>query len=148
MATDDPECPFCAIIANGGGAREVHRDDQTVAFFPTNPATLGHTLVIPRQHIPTIWDVNPAVAAAVGATTLAVAHALRATVGPDGLNIVQSNGAAATQTVPHLHVHVVPRWDDDQIGDFWPDTTNFSDDELERTRSRVQNAVNRYLATK
>lgn len=148
MAANCLDCPFCAIVADGGVSREVYRDDRTVAFFPTNPATLGHTLVIPRQHVPTIWDVDPAVAAAVGATTLAVAHALRATLGPDGLNVVQSNGAAATQTVPHLHVHVVPRWDDDEIGDFWPDATDFPDDELDQTRRRVQGAVDRYLATK
>lgn len=141
-------CAFCNIIRLEGDAREVYRDDQTVAFFPTNPATLGHTLVIPRQHVPTIWDVDPAVAAAVGATTLTVAHAVRATVRPDGLNIIQSNGTAATQTVPHLHVHVLPRWDGDKIGDFWPDTTDYPEDELDQTQRHVQGAVNRYLATK
>ena len=100
-----------------GWAREIYRDDHAVAFFPLRPATFGHTLVVPRQHVPDIWGLSEADAAC---PVLRVAAALRAAVTPDGLNIIQSSGAAATQTVPHLHVHLVPRWAADAMGPIWP----------------------------
>lgn len=118
MATTS--CPFCAIIMGEGWAREIYRDDHAVAFFPLRPATLGHTLVVPRRHIPDIWELPEADAACLSRTVLRVATALRAAVTPDGLNIIQSNGVAATQTVPHLHVHLVPRWAADVMGPIWP----------------------------
>jgi len=112
-------CPFCAIIMGEGWAREIYRDDHTAAFFPLRPATLGHTLVVPRRHIPDIWELPEADAARLSRAVLRVAAALRAAVTPDGLNIIQSSGAAATQTVPHLHIHLVPRWAADAIGPIW-----------------------------
>lgn len=118
MATTS--CPFCAIIMGEGWAREIYRDDHAVAFFPLRPAALGHTLVVPRRHIPDIWELPEADAACLSRTVLRVAAALRAAVTPDGLNIIQSNGVAATQTVPHLHVHLVPRWAADAMGPIWP----------------------------
>lgn len=118
MATTS--CPFCAIIMGEGWAREIYRDDHAVAFFPLRPATLGHTLVVPRRHISDIWELPEADAACLSRTVLRVAAALRAAVTPDGLNIIQSNGVAATQTVPHLHVHLVPRWAADAMGPIWP----------------------------
>ena len=113
-------CPFCAIIMGEGWAREVYRDDHAVAFFPLRPATLGHTLVVPRQHVPDIWALPEQTAVHLTHTVLRVAAALRANVTPDGLNIIQSSGAAATQTVPHLHIHLVPRWAADAMGPIWP----------------------------
>ena len=116
----DTSCPFCAIIMGEGWAREVCRDDHAVAFFPLRPAALGHTLVVPRRHIPDIWELPEAAVAHLSRAALRVAAALRAAVAPDGLNIIQSSGAAATQTVPHLHVHLVPRWAADAMGPIWP----------------------------
>lgn len=116
----DTSCPFCAIIMGEGWAREVYRDDYAVAFFPLQPAFLGHTLVVPRRHISGIWALPEQTAAHLSRAVLRVAAALRAAVAPDGLNIIQSSGAAATQTVPHLHVHLVPRWAPDAMGPIWP----------------------------
>ena len=116
----DTSCPFCAIIMGEGWARVVYRDDYAVAFFPLQPAALGHTLVVPRRHIPDIWELPEQTAAHLSLAVLRVASALRVAVAPDGLNIIQSSGAVATQTVPHLHVHLVPRWAPDAMGPIWP----------------------------
>lgn len=116
----DTSCPFCAIIMGEGWAREVYRDDHAMAFFPLCPATLGHTLVVPRRQIPDIWELPEQTAVHLSRAVLRVAAALRAAVAPDGLNIIQSSGAAATQTVPHLHMHLVPRWTVDAMGPIWP----------------------------
>ncbi|MCP4383099.1 MAG: HIT domain-containing protein [Hyphomicrobiales bacterium] len=132
MATSPPDvqCPFCAIVEREDrDVREVCRDEHVVVFFPDEPATLGHTLVAPRLHVPDIWGLTPDLAAQLGRATLAVAQAVRRAMQPDGLNVIQSNGEAATQTVMHLHIHVVPRWDRDTIGRIWPPSTNYSEAE-------------------
>lgn len=114
-------CPFCEIVLRDNpDARELFRDDHIVAFFPLDPATLGHTLIVPRDHIPDIWSLNGHYAAHVARATVRMANAVNKAIHPEGLNIIQSNGKAAAQTVMHLHVHVVPRWENDAIGQIWP----------------------------
>ncbi len=103
------------------------RSERVVAFFPLEPATLGHTLVIPTSHIPDIWALDDVTASTLAYATMCVARAVREALAPDGLNIIQSNGAAATQTVEHLHVHVVPRWEGDAMGRIWPPESTAGD---------------------
>ena len=109
----DPDCPFCDIVRRDEHAREVYRDEHVVAFFPLEPATLGHTLIVPRMHIPDIWSLDDDTAGHLARVTVRLSAAVREALSPAGLNVIQSNGAAATQTVFHLHVHVVPRWEGD-----------------------------------
>jgi len=134
----DPDCDFCGIVARQEDAREVLRTDRVVAFFPIDPATLGHTLLVPRRHLPDIWHLDHTTAAVLATATLRVALAVRDALQPDGLNIIQSNGEAATQTVPHLHVHIVPRWDEDDMGPIWPDDTNFTQEQMSVAQQRIQ----------
>lgn len=126
----DPDCPFCEIVAREEeDTREVFRTESVVAFFPPEPATLGHTLLIPRAHVRDIWALDPDLAAELGRQTVTLARAVKRAMRPDGLNVIQSNGPAATQTVMHLHVHVVPRWEDDEVGRIWPPETHYSEDD-------------------
>lgn len=128
MPTSADDCDFCEIVAKTDrDAREVYRDAHTVAFFPTEPATLGHTLVIPRVHTTDIWSLEPDLATHLALVVMDLARAVRRAMSPDGLNLIQSNGAAATQTVMHLHVHIVPRWEGDAVGRIWPPETNYSE---------------------
>ncbi|MGH8522690.1 MAG: HIT family protein [Gammaproteobacteria bacterium] len=140
----DPDCPFCEIAAREEeDAREVFRTGSVVAFFPHEPATLGHTLLIPRAHVHDIWGVDEDLAAELGRWTVTLAGAVKRAMRPDGLNVIQSNGAAATQTVMHLHVHVVPRWENDAVGRIWPPETHYSegekDDAWEALRREFRN---------
>lgn len=125
--------------------REVYRDDAVVVFFPEEPATLGHTLVVPRRHVPDIWSVDPELAGELGKTTVKVAHAVRRAMQPDGLNVIQSNGEAATQTVMHLHIHVVPRWHDDAIGRIWPPETSYSEHEKDTAWEAIRAECRRVI---
>ena len=121
-------CPFCEIVARDDpDAREVYRDEHTVAFFPTEPAVLGHTMVIPRSHVPDIWILDEPTAQQLSVTTLRIAKAIQESLHPDGLNIIQSNGEAASQSVMHLHIHLVPRNANDRIGRIWPPESNYSE---------------------
>lgn len=144
----DNDCPFCEIVQREDpDAREVFRNEHVVAFFPTEPATLGHTLVVPRKHIADIWELDDATATELGRVALRLAYAIRDAVKPEGLNVIQSNGEAATQTVDHLHIHLVPRWESDGIGRIWPKETSFSerqkDDALERVRDFLRIGMTR-----
>jgi histidine triad (HIT) family protein len=117
---DEATCEFCKIIRGETQARIVGQTADVIAFLPLTPATLGHTLVVPKRHIPDIWALDPSLIEPLGRVTLRTAFAIREAMAPEGLNIINSNGPVASQTVPHLHVHVVPRWEDDEVGDIWP----------------------------
>src|SRR5262249_29929871 len=84
-----------------------------------NPLNSGHCLVLTRAHAPTIFDADPADLAAAITTAQRVARAQRTALRPDGLNMLQANGAAAFQSVPHFHLHLIPRWTNDGTGFDW-----------------------------
>lgn len=141
-------CEFCEIVdRDDPDVREVYRDENVVAFFPTEPAVLGHVLLVPRRHVPDIWSLGPDEAAQLSRAGLLLADAIRDAIHPEGLNVIQSNGAAATQTVPHLHVHLVPRWSDDRMGPIWPAETDYSETAKERAMLDVRTVVGRQRTT-
>jgi histidine triad (HIT) family protein len=125
--TESPECEFCEIVAREEDSREVLRTEHVVAFFPLEPATLGHTLVVPRVHFQDIWALDEETSRQLADATLKVAHALRRAINPEGLNVIQSNGDAATQTVMHFHIHLVPRRHGDGMGRIWPPETHWTE---------------------
>lgn len=113
-------CEFCKIVRGEEDARVVYSTAGILAFFPLEPAALGHTLVIPKIHVPDIWAVTDDTCSQLSRAVLRVARAIRSALRPDGMNIINSAGSAATQTIFHLHVHLVPRWANDGFGDLWP----------------------------
>ena len=119
----DPPCPFCTIISgHDPNAKVVYQDTQVTAFFPLKPATRGHTMVVPSRHVSDLTDLTDAESRNLGAAIRRTAKAVRASVSPDGMNVIQSTGTAATQTVPHVHFHIVPRWNKDPMELNWPDS--------------------------
>lgn len=126
----DGNCPFCRIVASPRRYEWlVHADEYTVAFFPDEPATLGHTLVVPRRHVSFLWDLDSRQASQCMETILLVSRTIRQALAPNGLNVVQSNGDVAGQTVFHVHFHLVPRWPNDSMPGMWPEETNYSKEE-------------------
>jgi histidine triad (HIT) family protein len=113
-------CPFCAIAQGSDPTVEIIcQGESWVAFFPPEPATRGHTLVIPRVHVPDLWAADAELAASLVDAAIRVGKAVRKAVQPQGMNLITSAGEAAEQSVFHLHLHVVPRWVDDRL-DIWP----------------------------
>jgi len=130
-------CAFCRIVRGDAPARVVLDTEGVIAFFPLKPAVIGHVLVVPKAHIETVWELDSDTAHQLADASLLVSHALRRALRPEGLNLIQSNGEAATQTIDHLHVHVLPRWTADPIDDFWPDVSPWSEKELDRARDVI-----------
>jgi histidine triad (HIT) family protein len=106
------DCVFCKIRDGQIPSTRVYEDDRTIAFMDINPLNEGHTLIIPRAHAATLFEADDADLRAAIATAKRVAVAIRAALHPDGLNLLQANGAAAFQSVPHFHFHLVPRFTD------------------------------------
>lgn len=118
----DGGCVFCSIVRGESRRWTVDEDEATVAFLDIGQATRGHTLVVPRAHAADIWEIGEEDAARTMRAVWRVAAILRDTLRPDGLTIVQSNGAAAWQEVFHYHVHLVPRYAGDGLVPPWRST--------------------------
>jgi histidine triad (HIT) family protein len=115
MSDRDPDCLFCKIVAGEIPGTIVAEDERTVAFMDINPATRGHALVVPRRHVADLGAVDSdELAAVVHAAQRLAVHA-RDALGADGINLMNSWGPAAWQTVFHLHIHVIPRYADDPL---------------------------------
>jgi histidine triad (HIT) family protein len=111
----DQDCIFCRIVAGEIPAAKVDEDEHTVAFMDLNPWTRGHALVVPRRHTTDLFEVGEEDLRHVGATVQRLAARMRDRLGCDGINVLNSAGEAAWQTVFHFHVHVIPRYRDDPL---------------------------------
>lgn len=129
------ECVFCAIVSRAAPAREVFRSDGSVAFFPDHPAVLGHTIVVPRVHVPDLMSLDRSTAHIMTDAVRKVVPAVLGATGSEGLNVIQSNGRVAGQTVFHLHVHLVPRRDGDRMPELWPADRNWPSSDLDHMMS-------------
>ncbi len=108
-------CIFCAIVAGEAPAEILYEDSLTMAFLDIAPLARGHVLVIPRRHVADLWDLPPELAGPVMETTVRMADAVTTAFRPEGINLFHSTGAAAGQSVFHVHLHVVPRWTGDRF---------------------------------
>jgi histidine triad (HIT) family protein len=111
----DPDCLFCKIVAGELPGQIVAEDELTVAFMDINPATRGHLLVVPRNHTPNLLEAGAEDLDATVRTAQRLARRVTERLGADGVNLLNSCGATAWQTVFHLHVHVIPRYADDPL---------------------------------
>ena len=111
----DPDCLFCKIVAGEIPATRVAEDDRTVAFMDINPATRGHVLVVPREHAKDLLEIDPEDLAAVAKAAQRIAATMPERLGADGVNLLNSCGRAAWQTVFHFHMHVIPRYAADPL---------------------------------
>jgi histidine triad (HIT) family protein len=111
----DPDCIFCKIVAGELPATVVDEDERTIAFMDINPATRGHALVIPRVHSTDLLTVDRDDLLAVAIAAQRLAGRAKERLGADGVNLLNSCGAVAWQSVFHFHVHVIPRYLDDPL---------------------------------
>lgn len=113
--SSDPNCIFCKILRGEMGAVKVHEDQDTLTFMDVMPQSPGHCLIIPKRHAATIHEVSAGEAATLIRATQRIAQAVNTALKPDGVGLYQFNGAAAGQTVFHVHFHVIPRRKGDEL---------------------------------
>ena len=131
----DPDCVFCKIIAGKIPSFKVYEDDRNFAFLDISPFEKGHVLVVPKYHTAVMTELTPDVLFPCMVAVQKVAALLLKKLPCDGFNVVQNNGACATQSVPHVHFHVVPRWNGRVIN--WIPIKYDSQDELAATCRRI-----------
>lgn len=133
-------CGFCEIVRGERDAVLVAQTDLTVAFLDHSPLFPGHTLVLPRAHVETLRDVSAALLPPLFAEVQRVAAAVQDGLGADGVFVAQNN--VVSQSVPHLHVHVVPRRRKDGLrGFFWPRQRYVDHDDAESYAARIRGAL-------
>lgn len=141
----DPECVFCQIVRGEAPAHEVFRDDVAVAFLDVSPLFVGHTLVVPIQHHETLAHLPPDDVGPFFARVRGLSAVIPAVLEGQGSFVAMNN--VVSQSVPHLHAHVVPRTKGDGLrGFFWPRTSYSSDAHASETAAALAQAVQETLA--
>ena len=140
MSSPVPDCVFCRIIAGEISAHRVLDEEKTMAFLDARPVFPGHCLLVPRAHHETLADLPPELVEPLFATAQRLARAVEAGMGADGTFVAINN--RVSQSVPHLHVHVVPRRRKDGLrGFFWPRQKYESDDAMRAAADAVRAAL-------
>jgi histidine triad (HIT) family protein len=133
-------CVFCRIVAGELPAHVVLTDDEFVAFLDARPLFHGHVLLVPRTHVVTVMDAPRPMLGPLAERTQDVARAVQAAMGSVGIFTAVNN--VVSQSVPHLHVHVVPRNRKDGLrGFFWPRTTYESEEQAAEVAERIRGAM-------
>lgn len=132
-------CIFCQIVSRKAPSEIVYEDERYIAFLDAFPFSKGHTLVCPKEHGETIWDMNEADVAELFQVASRVSKAVVAATGADGFRFVQNNGEAANQVVAHVHVHVIPVKMEDR-GRFM-DRKRFSGEEMQAAANSIRSQM-------
>jgi len=123
------DCIFCKIVSRQIPGHVIYEDDDVLAFLDISQTTKGHTLVIPKIHQADIFEIDETAMRAVFAVVPKITHALKATLGCGGINVVSNNGKIAGQTVFHYHVHLIPRYPGDEFKISFANNTEANNDE-------------------
>jgi histidine triad (HIT) family protein len=138
----DPNCRFCQIIAGDEHGHVVFEDERTLAFLDNRPLFPGHSLLVPREHYETFGDLPDELIGPLFQNARLLSVAVPKAMRKPGSFVAMNN--VVSQSVPHLHVHVVPRKPKDGLrGFFWPRTKYDSDDQMREVAERVRKAVGR-----
>ena len=114
--TSESDCIFCAIVAGRAPAQQVYEDERILIFMDLFPAHEGHSLIIPKAHSEDLFEVDRDDLTAVIRASASLGEALKTVFSPDGIAVMQLNGAAAGQTVFHYHMHLIPRMAGEPFG--------------------------------
>jgi histidine triad (HIT) family protein len=136
------DCAFCRIVAGDEPGSVVFEDEISIAFLDNRPLFPGHTLLVPREHHETLWDLPPELVGPLFMNVRMLSAAIRDAMGAQGAFVAANN--IVSQSVPHFHVHVVPRNRKDGLrGFFWPRSKYEGDDHMSETAALVREAVER-----
>ena len=139
------ECLFCRIVSGELPATVVYEDDYSVAFLDHRPLFHGHTLLVPREHIETLGELSSKLVGPYFEAAQLLSRVVESAMDAEGTFVAMNN--RVSQSVPHLHVHVVPRRKKDGLkGFFWPRTKYKSDEEMEEVKRKIVTALKKMKA--
>jgi histidine triad (HIT) family protein len=135
--TENLTCVFCRIVRKEAPASILYEDDRVLVFLDIRPLNEGHTLVIPKKHYETVYDMPEDLVSYTYKLVKRMAVAVKAATEADGITIIQQNGHAAGQEIFHMHVHVVPRYAGQKLPHF-RDIPDASREQLERAAEQIR----------
>jgi histidine triad (HIT) family protein len=139
-ANPSDSCPFCAIVAGAEPGHVVYEDEHTLAFLDNRPLFEGHSLLVTREHYETLGDLPPELVGRLFTATQTLSRAVPAAMDKPGSFVALNN--VVSQSVPHIHVHIVPRKPKDGLrGFFWPRTKYKSEKRMQAVAKQVRDAV-------
>ncbi len=121
------DCIFCKIVKKEVPCCKIYEDEKTIAFLDVNPVVIGHTLVVPKKHFTNVLDCEEEYLSAVMNTVKKISNHYLQKLNCQGINVLNASGKAAQQSVFHLHFHILPRYDNDNI-DVFPKTKYIKED--------------------
>jgi len=143
----DENCLFCRIVSGELPATVVYEDESSIGFLDHRPLFHGHTLLVPREHVETLADLPKELVAPLFETTQLLTRVVESAMDAEGTFVAMNN--RVSQSVPHLHVHVVPRRRKDGLkGFFWPRTKYKSEEEMETVKSKIVAALKKIKTKK
>lgn len=128
-------CIFCKIVEGSIPASKIYEDDHVVAFLDISPFEKGHLLVVPKRHVPLLTDLPEELLKQTMLVVQKLSAHLMTCLPCDGFNLVQNNGACATQTIPHVHFHIIPRFNGKPLN--WISGAYDSGEEMKHFQSRL-----------
>lgn len=136
----DPQCVFCKIIRGEIPSARVLETPDAVAFLDVNPLNPGHTLLVSREHHPRLTELPDDLAARTASLLPRLCRAVQAATNAEGLNVVVNIGRVASQSVDHVHWHIIPRFTGDPVHWPWPQG-RYQGDEMDRVRAAIEQAL-------
>jgi histidine triad (HIT) family protein len=141
------DCLFCRIVSGELPATIVYEDDNSVAFLDHRPLFPGHTLLVPREHVETLGELPAKLVGPYFEAAQLLSRAVESAMEAEGTFVAMNN--RVSQSVPHLHVHIVPRRKKDGLkGFFWPRTKYKADEEMEEVKNKITAALQKKRAQK
>jgi histidine triad (HIT) family protein len=137
----EDSCILCSIVSGRSKAEIIYQDSSFVGLLDKYPFSIGHSLVIPRKHYEDLLKMPKEEVGKLYSTVSIIATAISKALNSEGLNIGQNNGRAANQIIPHVHVHVIPRFRRDLISGRWPSRHLANDLELQETSDKIRSVL-------
>ena len=134
-------CIFCKIIKGDIPSSTIYEDENVKVILDIAPAAKGHAILLVKQHVANIFELDAELAGKIFGVVPKVAAAIKAELGCDGMNILQNNGEDAGQTVFHLHIHFIPRWKNDAVNMEW-DKLSYADGEAAALAEAIKSRLN------
>ena len=133
-------CIFCKIIAGEIPSATIYENEEFKVILDRFPSNEGHVLILPKNHTPNIFEIDPEQAGRLFSLAAKLAKAMKEVLGFEHMNILQNNGVVAGQTVFHFHLHLIPRWEGDGINIGWTPTEP-TDEEIAAVKAKLENLI-------
>ena len=133
-------CIFCKIISGEIPSAVIYEDEEFKVILDRFPSSIGHALIMPKKHIENIFEMPIQKGGKLFELAVKIAPIIKKELNCDGINILQNNGEAAGQSVPHFHLHIIPRYKNDGVLSSWT-PQNPTDEDIENMKNKLANAI-------